>query len=311
MKIRRFLIFLLCALAVGLSIPFGIRKFSAFGSIAGHTTRLKQPIPAYTRSLRPNYPYSIIPGGAYSAAELRNADEDDPVVKEHYADFDMKKAQMVQLTDDRRQYVSYRLKKKVYWTKKRLRIPKGEVLLTDGENWARARCGNRLSNKPHKEVSDQEPSVKALSLPPMQLGTAMDLAESPVLGELSAIPPVDIDKFPPVLPSGDTPPPELQPLAPVIPIGPVVPVLPPLFPTGVPTITPGPPGYSPPGTTSTVPTAPIVIPPDNNPPISTVPEPKAVYLFLITFVLSLYGLTRLVPVAEKTDTARSQNERQP
>ena len=82
MKIGRFLIFVACALVAGMTIRYSVHKFSAFGSIAGHTAPLKEPIPAYPgRALHPNYPYSIIPGGAYSAAELRNADREDPVVR--------------------------------------------------------------------------------------------------------------------------------------------------------------------------------------------------------------------------------------
>lgn len=301
MKIRRLLIFALCTFAVGLTLRYGIRKFSVFGSIGGHTAPLKEPIPAYTRALRPKYPYSIIPGGAYSADELRYADQEDPVVKEHYADFDMKKAHMVQLTDDRYQYVSYRLKKKVFWTKKKLRIPKGEVLLTDGGSWARARCGNRLSDKPQKMVSNEEPPTKDLALPPMQLGTSFELAENPPLSQYSAMPPGIADKFPPVLPPNDAPPPpELPPLVPVIPITPVLPGLPPIFPPPV-----RPPSNPPTGNPPVMPPSgpPIVVPPPGNPPpISTVPEPKAVYLFLVTFVLSLYGLTRMIPANEKVES---------
>lgn len=307
MKIGRLLVFAVCALTVGITIPYGVHKFRAFGSIAGHTAPLTEPVPAYTRSLHPNYPYSIIPGGAYSPSELQNADQEDPLVKEHYADFNVKKAQMVRLTDDRYQYVSYRLRKKIYWTKKKLRIPKGELLLTDGSSWARARCGNRLSETPHKETSTEEPPAKALAMPPMQLGTPMELAETPALGESSAIPPVDIERFPPVLPPASAqPPPELPPLVPAQPVMPVIPVVPILFPpitpptgTGTPT-PPTTPPIQPPG-------PPTIIPPTDT-PVSTVPEPKAVYLFLITFVMSLYGLTRMMPASEKAQSGPASED---
>ncbi len=302
MKIGRFLLFVVCVLLTGMTISYSVRKFSVYGSIAGHTTPLKEPVPAYIRSLHPNYPYSIIPGGAYSSAELRNADQEDPVVKEHYADFNMKNVQMVQLTEDRYQYVSYRLKKKIFWTKKKLRIPKGELLLTDGKSWARARCGNRLSAQPHSQVSAEEPPAKLLSMPPMKLGTPMELAEIPALGELSAIPPISIDQFPPVLPPSSAPPPELPPIVPAPPVLPVLPIVPVLFPPAPPPTAPtppiAPPVVIPPG-------APPVIPPPNVPPMTSVPEPKAVYLFLVTFVISLYGLTRMLPGSDKTETTHS------
>jgi hypothetical protein len=304
MKIRRLLIIVVCALTAGMTFRYGANKFTGLGSITGHTAPLKEPVPAYTRSLRPNYPYSIIPGGAYSAAELRYAHQLDPLVREHYAGFEMKKVQMVRLTEDRYQYVSYRLHQKVYWTKGKLRIPKGELLLTDGTNWARARCGNRLSEKPQSQVSIEEPPAKALSMPPMHLGTPMELAETPPLGELSSIPPViNNGNFPPVLPpSSAPPPPELPSLAPPAPVTPVLPMVSILYPplTLIPTNNPTPlPPLTPPiGSAS-----PPIIPPTNDPPVSTVPEPRAIYLFLVTFVLSLYGLTRIMQAQEKTEPA--------
>jgi hypothetical protein len=261
---------------------------------------MKQPLPAYTRALRPNYPYSIIPGGAYSTAELKYADQEDEVVKEHYSDFNVKKAQMVQLTEDKYQYASYRKKNKVYWTKKKLRLPKGELLLTDGASYARARCGNRLSEKPQTPVSLQEPPLKALLLPPMELGTPMELAEKPPLGELSAIPPVNIQRFQPVLPPTSI---VISETGPLIPVGPIVPIVPPIFPPGSPPGTPGTPPSNPP----VPPSIPPTIPP-GSPPISAVPEPNAVYLFLVTFVVSLYGLTRFMPEPEKRKAPSKDKE---
>jgi len=293
MKIRRLLIFMVCALAGGLTLRYGIQKLSLYGSISGHTVPVKEPLPAYARALRPNYPYSIIPGGAYSTAELKYADQEDPVVKAHYSGFNVKTAQMVQLTQDKYQYASYRKKNQVYWTKKKLRIAKGEVLLTDGASYARARCGNRLSDKPQTPVSLQEPPYAALMLPPMQLGTPMELAEKPPLGELSAITPVNISRLQAVLPPSNVVPPEMGPL---FPVGPAVPIAPPIFPPGTPPSTP----TTPPGSPPIPPGIPPTIPP-GSPPISTVPEPKAVYLFLITFVLSLYALTRMMPGHEKRE----------
>ncbi len=297
MKIRRILIFTVCAVAGGLTLRYGIQKLSLYGSISGHTVPMKEPLPAYTRALRPNYPYSIIPGGAYSTAELKYADQEDEVVKEHYSDFDVKKAKMVQLTEDKYQYASYRKKNKVYWTKKKLRLPKGELLLTDGASYARARCGNRLSEKPQTPVSLQEPPLKALLLPPMELGTPMELAEKPPLGELSAIPPVNIERFQPVLPPTSI---VISETGPLIPVGPSVPIVPPAFPPGSP---PGTPPTKPPSTPPVPPGIPPIIIPPGSPPISAVPEPSAVYLFLVTFVLSLYGLTRFMPEPEKREAS--------
>ncbi|HEX4748344.1 MAG TPA: hypothetical protein VH302_02275 [Bryobacteraceae bacterium] len=101
-------------------------------------------VSAYERSLRPIWPYSVIPGGAYNVDELKYFMTKDKVIRAHYADFEIDNTRVVTLAEDRYQYVSYRVNNVVYWTRKKLRIPKGEVLLTDGKHFARTRCGNRL-----------------------------------------------------------------------------------------------------------------------------------------------------------------------
>jgi hypothetical protein len=69
------------------------------------------------------------------------------VVKTHYGDFVVPRVKFVRTSEDRYAYVSYRRHDQVLWTQQKLRIPKGELLLTDGTNLARARCGNRLSEE--------------------------------------------------------------------------------------------------------------------------------------------------------------------
>jgi hypothetical protein len=292
MKFSRGLIYRFCGLAAVFTLGFGVRHLVVYGPISGHTKPLSEPIPAYTRALRPNYPFSIIAGGVYSAGELQYADREDAVVKAHYADFDIKNARMVQLTEDRYQYVSYRVKQKVYWTKKKLRIPKGEVLITDGGNWARARCGNRLSSLPHPEVSDQEPPLKALAAPPMKPGMPMELAEAPPVDPLSNIIADDIRKFPPVLPPANSAPPvELPPLAQVVPVMSQAPQIPAVFSPSTSS------QLARDSTALSTPMPPIL--PPNGSPVTIVPEPRILYLFLVTFVVSLYGLTRLMADEDK------------
>jgi hypothetical protein len=236
----------------------------------------------------------------------------------------MKNSKIVQLMDDRLVYASYRIHKQVYWTKNKLRIPKGEVLVTDGNNWARARCGNRLSETPRQPVNGAEPASALLSLPHMKLGSPMELAETPPMGELSAIKPIDPERYPAVVPAPNinTLPVE-GPATTVVPVG--VPAMfgsplvsgtavpgsglettPPV--AGTPLVTTPPASSTPGGGTPSTPpiltlppgspTPPVVIPP-GPPPISPVPEPKVVYLFLVAFVLSLYGLMRIVRTAKE------------
>ena len=114
-------------------------------------------------ALRPMYPYSIIPGGAYSAPELRNAIEHDPVVAHHYAGFDLARVRIIRLDSDRMEYVSYRLGDHIFWTNRELRLRKGEALITDGTHLARTRCGNRLSDHPVEPTSAAQPSAETLN----------------------------------------------------------------------------------------------------------------------------------------------------
>jgi hypothetical protein len=110
----------------------------------------------------PLFPFSIIPGGARSAEELKNAIANDPVVAEHYAEFDLEKTHTVRAESSRLVYVSYRMGNSVFWTKKPLKIAEGETLITDGQHEARTRCGNRLSETPVAPVSAEEPPEEAM-----------------------------------------------------------------------------------------------------------------------------------------------------
>lgn len=111
---------------------------------------------------RPLFHYSIIPGGVQSPEELRNAITHDPVVAKHYAGFNLRKACVTRIEHDRNVYVSYRVGEKVFWTKKPLKLAKGESVITDGTLMARTRCGNRISEIPMEPISPAEPRPEAL-----------------------------------------------------------------------------------------------------------------------------------------------------
>src|SRR5262249_55980531 len=80
---------------------------------------------------RPVYPYSIVRGGVKSARELKWVADHDPVVAAHYAGFDYDHARVVRLVLARTVYLSYRIGDKVYWTRHRVTLKKGESVLTD------------------------------------------------------------------------------------------------------------------------------------------------------------------------------------
>jgi len=90
------------------------------------------------------YRYSVVPGGINTPEELAEARRNDPVVAAHFADFG-KNTRITTLQEDMYVYVSYRQGNKVYYTKKKHKVCKGEVVITDGKNFARARCANRLT----------------------------------------------------------------------------------------------------------------------------------------------------------------------
>lgn len=223
---------------------------------------------------------------------------------------------MVQLTADRYQYVSYRIKNQVYWTAKKLRIPQGEYLLTDGANFARSRCGNRLSDLPGNQISLNEPPPAVLSPPPMgpESLSRLDLShldlttdpvaalahETPAWADWSprlvaALPPevaapvvitespqIDAASLPALPGSGST----------LFPLG----GAPPFAYAMGPVFRPFPSAGDPPAQ------PPITIPVTDTPAVPyPVPEPATVYLFFVTLVLAVWGLTRVLAAEKKTD----------
>jgi hypothetical protein len=111
------------------------------------------------------YPYSVVPGGVKDADELRYAAARDYVVRRHYARFDYSHARLVRLTEAREVYLSYRIRDTVFWTRRKIRLHPGEMLLTDGKIAARARCGNQISDTAKPEVSNEEPEEDVLDQP--------------------------------------------------------------------------------------------------------------------------------------------------
>ncbi len=178
------------------------------------------------------YPYSVIPGGVESAADLRNSVARDPVIAKHYKDFDVERARIIRLSQGRALYVSYRLGNGVFWTKKPLMLAKGETVITDGEHIARTRCGNRVSEVPAGPVLAAQPEFEAgppeeiealggAPVLPSGLGPPIELplTPSPVSG-LTSTPGGPVAPgggggiiIPPVIPvtGGGTPPPVITP----------------------------------------------------------------------------------------------------
>jgi len=151
---------------------------------------------------RPVYPYSVVPGGVRDAHELKWVADHDPAVAAHYAGFDYDHARVVRLVLARTAYVSYRIGNKVYWTRRRVTLKKGETVITDGKMTARTRCGNRVEEVPQQATSQSEPPVTkfdepvqpvtgtAVANPPVPLQTA--LMNRPGLPGLGGAPPLSL-----------------------------------------------------------------------------------------------------------------------
>jgi hypothetical protein len=128
---------------------------------------------------RPVYPYSVVPGGVEDARELKWVAEHDPIVAAHYAGFDYDHARVVRLVLAGTAYVSYRIGGRVYWTRRRVALHKGEKVITDGRMTARARCANRIEEVPQQATASPEPPVAKFE-EPMRAGDGTAAQTPPV-----------------------------------------------------------------------------------------------------------------------------------
>ncbi len=111
------------------------------------------------------YAYSVIPGGVRDATELREIAARDYVVRRHFKGFDYDHARLVRSDKAREVYLSYRIRDRIFWTRRKVHLLEAELLLTDGKITARARCGNQVSETPKSEISEEEPDEAVLDQP--------------------------------------------------------------------------------------------------------------------------------------------------
>jgi hypothetical protein len=146
--------------------------------------------PAPNKLLRAVYPYSVIPGGVSSVAELKDAMAHDPVVASHYSGFQIANSHVVRLDRARLLHVSYRIGGHIYWTKRRMNLAKGETVITDGVLMARTRCGNLAADViPDTSQPFTEPTEEALDTPVNSAAPVIPTETLPLESLLT--PPVD------------------------------------------------------------------------------------------------------------------------
>jgi len=155
-----------------LGLAIGIRKIHpsrVVRRIAGITSAASKPVDVRLPEGRPVYPFSVVRGGVYTPTELRLAQRSDPVVARHYADLKTADLRMVESASTQAVYVSYRMGDSIYWTRHPVQLKRGELLLTDGAGYVKAKCGNRVSPQPQQPVARKEPPNGTLDRQ-MQLG---------------------------------------------------------------------------------------------------------------------------------------------
>jgi len=133
-------------------------------------------------SIRPIYPYSIVPGGVRSADDVAQAMRRDPVVAEHYAKVRPEDLREERVEQPTLVHASYRIGDKVFWTKRTLGLHPGEKVLTDGKTTIRERCGNLLTVEPLAPALMDEPAAPEFDvvLSPWTPGAGYTLGSPPV-----------------------------------------------------------------------------------------------------------------------------------
>lgn len=160
--------------AIGAGAGIGTLMFGDSGMppapgrpLAGVTVPVLEP----RREVRAVYPHSVVPGGVDGADEAMAAADRDPVVAGHYRDVQLSALRPTLADAPRAVHVSYRLGDRIYWTKRKVALQPGELLLTDGLRTIRARCGNCVSDTARGPVSDQEPAPEVFDQPVPTAGT--------------------------------------------------------------------------------------------------------------------------------------------
>jgi len=145
------------------------------------------------RATHPVYPFSLVSGGVYSANDLARALATSNSLRAHYANFDFKHVRLIRIQNNTPAFVSYRKDGKIFWTKHKVTLDAGELVLADGHYLVRARCANQISFAPQQPVdpipSDVEQRIDVPIVPTPMDYTRLREVSSPLLPPEQLAPP--------------------------------------------------------------------------------------------------------------------------
>jgi hypothetical protein len=194
-------------IGVTLSCLLGAGLFAQHVWVLYHAEELllTPPVPNF-RAAREIYPYSVVPGGVFDSKDVADTIAHDPVARAHYAGIHAERLWAERANEPMLAYVSYRKDDSVHWTSQPVRIAKGEIILTDGTNRIRGRCGNRI------ELKRPAPLPAAASIPEVPPPDIVFEAPLPPL-----IPPIIVSPLPPlqIVEKHPSPPPVPPPVPPL------------------------------------------------------------------------------------------------
>lgn len=145
---------LLCALTLAAVGAGSLLTWKGYHSVYAQPFIYAMPPAPTFRAARKIFPFSIIPGGVYDPKELAQSLQLDPSLQEHYRDIRIENLVAVRTQAPMQAYVSFRYAGNICWTAKAQTIPRGELILTDGQHMIRSRCGNRIQRtRPPSVVS--------------------------------------------------------------------------------------------------------------------------------------------------------------
>ncbi len=194
-------------IGVTLSCLLGAGLFAQHVWVLYHAEELllTPPVPNF-RAAREIYPYSVVPGGVFDSKDVADTIAHDPVARAHYAGIHAERLWAERANEPMLAYVSYRKDDSVHWTAQPVRIAKGEIILTDGTNRIRGRCGNRIELK---KPAPLPAAVSAPEVPPPDI-----VFETPLP---PLIPPIIVSPLPPlqIVEKHPSPPPVPPPVPPL------------------------------------------------------------------------------------------------